>query len=519
MAADSGPVALPPLRGRQLPGWMWRQLTSMRTALILLLLLALASIPGSVFPQRGNNPLRVDQWFAENPRFSPFFDRLGFFDVYSSPWFAAVYLLLFVSLVGCVLPRTLQYWATLRAPVPPAPRRLDRLPTHRELIADAVPAEVIAAATSRLRSGRWRTRLPDPESTDAWVAAEKGYLREVGNLVFHLSLIVLLIGVAVGGLFGWKGNVIVKEGDGFSNTLTQYDAWGGGRFVDPGALAPFSFTLNTFTAEFQRGDAERGSPTRFEADVTYRSSPSTTATSMLIEVNEPLEASGAKVFLVGHGYAPRFVVTDSTGKTVFDDTVVFLPQDGAMTSTGVVKIPDATPSMGLNAIFAPTASVDAVRGPFSTFPSPDYPAVFLAAFTGDLGLDSGRPQSVYTLKTDNLTQVGLTSLVPGQTWTLDDGLGTVTFTGFERWASFQIASDPGKEVVLVSAVAAMLGLLVSLFVKRRRVWVRAIPLPNGRTRVQVGGLAKSDGYEVVGEVENLARHLAALPPGEGARVI
>jgi cytochrome c biogenesis protein len=490
---------------------MWRQLTSMRTALILLLLLALASIPGSIFPQRGNNPLRVDQWFAENPRFSPFFDWLGFFDVYSSPWFAAVYLLLFVSLVGCVLPRSWHYWLTLRAPIPPAPRRLERLPACIEVMTDAAPADVIAKATEHLKSGRWRTRLPEPATTDAWVAAEKGYLREVGNLVFHLSLIVLLVGVAVGGLFGWKGNVIVKEGDGFSNTLTQYDAWGGGRFVDPGALAPFSFTLNDFTAEFQRGDAERGSPTRFEADVTYQSSPLASAESTLIEVNEPLEADGAKVFLVGHGYAPRFVVTDSTGKTVFDDTVVFLPQDGAMTSTGVVKIPDATPSMGLNAIFAPTASVDAVRGPFSTFPSPDYPAVFLAAFTGDLGLDSGKPQSIYTLKTDNLTQVGLTSLLPGQTWTLDDGLGTVAFTGFERWASFQIAYDPGKEVVLVSAVAAMLGLLVSLFVKRRRLWVRSSTLPDGRTHVQVAGLAKSDGYDVTGEVEDLARHLGRAP--------
>lgn len=511
MVADGVSVALPPMHGRQLPGWLWRQLTSMRTALILLLLLALASIPGSVFPQRGNNPLRVDQWFAENPTFSPFFDWLGFFDVYSSPWFAAVYLLLFVSLVGCVLPRTLQYWATFRAPIPPAPRRLDRLPAYTEFTTDVAPADVIAAASSRLKSGRWRARLHGPAVSDEWVAAEKGYLREVGNLVFHLSLIVLLIGVALGGLFGWKGNVIVKEGDGFSNTLTQYDAWGGGRFVEPGALAPFSFTLNKFTAEFQRGEIERGSPTRFEADVTYQETPFSPAASTLIEVNEPLMAGGAKVFLVGHGYAPRFVVTDSTGMTVFDDTVVFLPQDGALTSTGVVKIPDATPSMALNAIFAPTASVDSIRGPISTFPSPDYPAVFLAAFTGDLGLDGGRPQSIYTLKTDDLEQVGLTSLVPGQTWTLDDDLGTVTFAGLERWASFQIAFDPGKEVVLLAAVAAMLGLLLSLFVKRRRVWVRAGVLPDGRTQVQVAGLAKSDGSGVQAEVEGLADHLAAAP--------
>ncbi len=501
----SNDAPLPPMGSVGFLRWLWRQLTSMRTALILLFLLALASIPGSVLPQRGTNPLRVDQWLIDNPSTGPFLDRLGFFDVYSSPWFAAVYLLLFVSLIGCVLPRSRQHWRAMLAPPPPAPRRLDRLPVAMTVQTDRSADDVLADARAVLKAKRWRLRSSPAGESAPWLAAEKGYLRETGNLVFHLSLVFLLVGVAIGGLFGWKGNVIIKEGDGFSNTLTQFDAWGGGKFVSANDLAPFSFTLDDFSVDFERGEAQRGSPRLFEADITYRETPTSPGVRESIEVNEPLMVDGAKVYLVGHGYAPHFVITDSTGATVFDDNVVFLPQDGNFTSTGVVKIPDADPSMGLTALFLPTAAVDEVRGPHSTFPAPDYPAVFLSAFKGDLGLDGGTPQSIYLLDTSQLEQIGLKSLLPGETWTLPDGSGTVTFTGFERWASFQIAYDPGKELVLGAAMAAIAGLLVSLFVRRRRLWVKV--LPGDATLVQVAGLAKTEAPGLEDEVAALAAGL------------
>ena len=514
-AGAVGEPALPPLGSVGLLRWMWRQLTSMRTALILLFLLALASIPGSILPQRGTNPLRVDQWLVDNPTTGPLLDRAGFFDVYSSPWFAAVYLLLFISLIGCVLPRVRQHWRAVLAPPPAAPRRLGRLPVSQESTMPASAAALLDGAEDYLRSRRWRVRRGESSVAtggdgSTWVAAEKGYSRETGNLVFHLALIFVLVAVAVGGLFGWKGNVIVREGPGFSNTLTQYDAWGGGRFVNPDALAPFSFTLDDFIVEFERNDAQEGAPRLFEADVTYRTNPADPGAPARIEVNSPLDVEGAKVFLVGHGYAPHFIVRDSTGAVVFDDTVVFLPQDGNFTSSGVVKIPDATPSLGLNGLFLPTAALDDVLGPHSTFPAPDYPAVFLSAFKGDLGLDSGAPQSVYRLDTAAMEKIGLDSLLPGETWTLPDGSGSVQFTGFQRWASFQIAYDPGKGLALVAALAAIAGLMLSLFVRRRRLWVKVVEGPQGGTLVQIAALAKNEAADLTEDVTAVAGHLASI---------
>lgn len=488
---------VPPLDGLGFWRWAWRQLTSMRTALILLFALAVASIPGSILPQRGNNPLLVDEWLTEQPTVGPILDRLGFFDVFGAPWFAAVYLLLFISLIGCVLPRVGVHWRAMRSQPPVAPRHLARLQDFHEVTSPLPPTEVIDAAERYLRSNRWRARTGVTDN-QVWVSAEKGYLRETGNLVFHLALVLVLVAVAVGGLFGWRGNVIVKEGSGFSNTLTQYDAWGGGRLSSADSIPPFAFTLNDFAVEFERGEAQRGSPRLFEASVDVQREPGGRVERDLIEVNYPLTIAGVKIFLVGHGYAPTFVVRDSSGATVLDDAIVFLPQDGNFTSTGVIKVPDSVPQLGFQGIFLPTSAIDDVRGPHSVFPDADDPSVFLSAWEGDLGLDSGIPQSIYTLKTDDMEQIGLRALIPGQTWEFPQG--EIEFTGWQRWASFQIAFDPGKEAALAAAVLATIGLTISLFIRRRRVWVKAGVAPDGSTLVQSAGLSKSEAGDVSEDV-------------------
>lgn len=497
----SEPSGPPPLGAGGFARWCWRQLTSMRVALILLFLLAVAAIPGTVLPQNGTDPIRVDDWIAGNPTWGPLLQRLGFFDVYAAPWFAAVYLLLFVSVIGCVIPRTRLHWRAMRAAPPPAPRRLDRLAGHRTWVdADETPAQVLDAASAHLRG--WRL-----VRGDGWLSAERGYLRETGNLLFHAALVALLVSVAYGALFGWRGNVIVREGYGFSDTLTQYDAWGGGRLVDPADLPPFSFVLEDFRVEFERAESQRGAPRLFEADLAVTPRPGAASEPVVVRVNEPLSVDGAKVFLVGHGYAPVLVLRDSTGRVVSDEAVVFLPQDGNFTSTGVLKAPDATPSLGFQGLFLPTAAVDEVRGPHSLFPAPDDPAVFLSAWQGDLGLDSGIPQSVYTLKTGAMTQLGLEALRPGDTWELPGGAGSVEFAGLQRWASFQIAYDPGKEAALASAMLALVGLMASLFIRRRRVWVRATQGPAGDTVVEVAGMTRSDEGDVSADVTGLAEAL------------
>ena len=479
--------------------WLWRQLTSMRTALFLLFLLALASVPGSLFPQRGSAPLRVSQYLRAHPTAGPIMDRFDLFDVFASPWFAAIYLLLFISLAGCVLPRALEHAKEVRGTPPAAPRNLNRLPVHMSWETIANPDAVIEATSSAWKSRGWRINR-----SDEWVSAEKGYARETGNVIFHLALLGLLVAVGFGSSHGFRGTVIVREGSGFANNVTQYDTFTPGRFYSADKLTPFSFTLDDFSADYQRGGQQNGAARDFRAKVSVKNSPAAEVKSALIEVNKPLRVDGASIYLVGHGYSPEFTLRDKDGNVVWQDAAIFLPQDGNFTSTGVVKAPDATPQIGIQGFFLPTVTTDFSRGPKSTFPAADDPEVYLSAWSGDLGLDSGMPQSVYRLDTTKMKRLGIEELAPGEKWTLPDSAGTLEFTGYKEWASFSISHDPGKGYALVLALLSMLGLTLSLLIPRRRAWLRISPSSDGGSLITVAGLSKTEAPGLVAEIETLA---------------
>ncbi|KRF11465.1 hypothetical protein ASG90_17135 [Nocardioides sp. Soil797] len=306
--------------------------------------------------------------------------------------------------------------------------------------------------------------------TDTDVRAEKGYLREVGNLAFHLSLLVLLVGVAIGKLFGFEGRAALAEGETFTNVQSSYDAFTPSALTQVDGLTSFSMTLESLDAEFALGGPRMGEPRAFDARVTYTRDDGS-AESTNIRPNQPLNIEGTKLFLSGHGYAPRVTVRDGDGEVAFSGPVIFLPMDGNFTSDGVIKAPNASPvQLGFQGLLLPTGP--GRESDRSQFPDLFAPRLDLTAYTGDLGMDSGLPQSVFTLERAGLEKVGDQSLRVGETMKLPDGAGTITFDGVDRFANFQIAYDPGKEISLVAAIMLMVGLTASLLIRRRRVWVR-----------------------------------------------
>jgi cytochrome c biogenesis protein len=491
----------------------WRSLTSMRTALLLLFLLALGAVPGSILPQRGLNADKVREFFTEHPTLAPLLDRLSLFDVFAAPWFAAIYLLLFLSLAGCVVPRLWRHAGALGARPPAAPRHLARLPVATSYDVDGAPADVLAAARARLRG--WRCDVRTEPDGAVVLAAERGHVKELGNLAFHLALLLLLAGVALGGLFGYKGNVLVREHDGFSNTVGAYDEFKPGRLVSPDRLAPYTLVLDDFRATYQRD----GQPATFTAHVRYSVGTDARLRPATLRVNSPLRAGGANVYLIGHGYAPHFVVHGPDGRVVFDASVPFLPRDANFNSDGVVKVPDIAPApdgsarqLGFVGFFAPT-TVRTPRGLESAFPDARDPSVTLLAYQGDLGLDSGRPQSVYALDTARMTALTdaagrpfAKTLSPGQTMVLPQGAGTLTFAGFDEFVTLSVTSDPGRQLALVAAVLAVAGLVVSLRVRRRRFWLRA-RADGSRSVVAAGGLARDDADDFTADFARLVARL------------
>lgn len=478
---------------------LWRWLTSMRTALILLFLLALAAIPGSLLPQRNLNIEKVNQYFRQHPSLAPWLDRLSAFNVFASPWFSAIYLLLFVSLIGCLVPRLRAHLtAVLRVP-PEAPSRLDRLPAHADgLELGGDPAEVAERVRALLRRKRFRVRVREQVDGGFTVSGEKGHLKETGNILFHFSLLAVLIAVALGSWYGYHADRLLIQGSdqGFCNTLQQYDDYGLGARVSPSDLEPFCLQLNGFQATYQPS----GEAKDFTASVSYTvgDGPAHPAT---IKVNDPLRLARARIYLLGHGYAPVLRYTDRYGRS---QTVVaaFPSQDSMLTSSGVVEFPDANidPKKGFDpndkqqvafsGLYIPTVSSD--TSAVSAYPAERNPMLFLTPYRGDLGLDAGIPTSVYALDqrqldTGRLKQVGsLIRLVPGGSATLDDGT-KVEFLGTRPWITTVVRYDPGETLVLVGAVLLLVSLVVMLLGRRLRVWFR-IP-PAGTS--SAGALARS----------------------------
>jgi len=504
------PSTPPALNPREFARWTWRQLTSMRTALILLFLLALAAIPGSIVPQRDVDPFAVGRWQDSHPTLTPVYEVLGLFSVFDSAWFSAIYILLMISLMGCVVPRLKLYWRGMRARPPKAPRNLARLPESRSFVVDADPATALEHARSVLRRKKYRVDV----HPDGSVCAERGYLREAGNLVFHFSVLVVLVGFAVASLFGYKGGVIVVSGQGFSNSLSQYDEFVPGAMFGPDDLSPFNFTIDAFDVEFLQGGAQAGMPTDFSADVTYQEAPGKPEKTQVLAVNHPLDLEGGSVFLVGHGYAPRVTVRDGEGSVAYQGPVVFLPQDGSFASFGVIKVPDAVPEqLGFEGLFLPTYGFTMERGPFSQFPDALDPVLSILPYQGDLGMDSGEPQSVYELDKDQLDVLKKPDgsdfrldIALGQTKQLPDGAGTITFDGVDRWVKLQVSDSPGKLVALGGVLLAIAGLLASLFIRPRRSWVR-VSSGDGRTFVELAGLDRSSGGDLKDEIDELEQLL------------
>ena len=480
---------LPELDSVGILRYAWRQLTSMRTALILLLMLGVASIPGSLFPQRTQNPIQVGQFFKDSPELARWLDRVYLFDVYGSPWFSAIYILLFISLIGCVLPRTIEHFHSARALPPSTPKNLSRMEHHSTWIADGSELE---AARAWFKSKRFRVL-----EKDGSISAEKGFARETGNLFFHLALILVLLGISFSSLFGMRGEAIINIGERFVNTPTSYDTLTYGRLYKDGNLPAFMLTTDKFDAQY---NLETSAPEDYTLDISLLREGGSVVEKKVIKVNRPLTIGSTRIYLQANGYSPVVTVRDSRGNVAFQGPVPFLPQDSNLRSIGAIKVPDAEPQIGFVGSFVPTYVRDPNGGgALSAFPKALDPRLLLAAWAGDLGLDSGIPQSVYRIDTSDMLQVGLKSLKPGEVFEYPGG--SIKFEGYIQWVNLNFVADPGKNFALLGGIVAILGLLASLFTRRRRIWIRV------GTQVEVAGLAKNDAPGLDVEIAQFIRIL------------
>ncbi|MCB0888742.1 MAG: cytochrome c biogenesis protein ResB, partial [Nocardioidaceae bacterium] len=251
---------------------------------------------------------------------------------------------------------------------------------------------------------------------------------------------------------------------------------------------------------------------------TYRDDPQAEPQERTVSVNHPLNVNGTNVFLIGHGYAPHITVRNTDGSIAFSGPVVFLPEDSSFRSFGVLKVPDASnptdTQIGLEGELYPTYGFSNETGPFSAYPDAKSPFISMVLWTGDLGLDSGKPQSVYALDKAKLDKVMKSEkaqyrvdLPMGATKELPDGLGTVTFDSIDRFVKLQVSKTPAQWVTLLGVILALIGMLGSLFIRPRRIWVRLRREGEG-SLAEVAGLDRSSGGNLGAELDDLVADLA-----------
>lgn len=512
---DSSPVG-PKLGPIEWVRWAWRQLTSMRVALLLLLALAVAAVPGSLIPQESADPNGVIEWRTNNPQLSGIVDAVQGFTVYTSVWFSAIYLLLFISLIGCVVPRLRHHWRSLRARPPRTPTRFDRLPSRSSTTLPVSAEAALAAAERVLKGKRYRT-----ERYGTSISAERGYFRESGNLLFHSALVGVLLTVFVGGGFTYTGQRVVTTGSTFSNVQSGYDTFTPGRFFTDSDLSPYSLRLDHLAVQYAQGLSDLGSPLDYTATVT--TTEAGVASQHTIKVNSPLEVGGTSVYLLGNGYAPNITVTNANGSIAFSGVVPFRPLDATLRSLGVIKVRN-TPGtqFGFQGFLYPTVGTYSNGEKYSFYPGLGLkgfgsPLVTLNMYTGPIPVT---PESDFALDTGSMTEVAgaqsksgvkAIELAIGQTQTLPNGLGTIRLNGISRYAAFDVHHDPSQGFVAVFVALAVLGLIVSLLVPRRRMWVKVAEEREGEVALEYAALARGDDPNLERAVAELQRdHAAAL---------
>jgi cytochrome c biogenesis protein len=486
----------------------------MRTALVLLLLVALAAVAGSLVPQVGVADARIAATFRDHPLRARIFDQLGLFDVYGSWWFTVLYVLLLVSLGACLLPRTRAFVRNLRTKPVPA-RELDGMRHYAELTVPVGPDHAILGARRVLRRRLFRVNGPNGRPA---IAADKGLARELGSLLFHWSFFLLLIGIVWGKGTGFTGRAVIVEGQRWVETHANYDGTlREGRFFGEDHTG-----AQVLVRDFQVTYRPTGQPEDFVTRATISRADGSEARDVAIRVNEPAEFDGVRYYQFGYGWAP-VVQARGGGKLIASEPIV-CTQDPSPEGVSplqlpwncVLKLPSLDPQVGVTFELWPdsrglvsllqTGTAMPMFGEYA-------PVMSYTVYEGDLR--SELVQQAGVLDTTAMREVDRGVIGAGDTVSIAEGV-SMTFSDLRRYTVLEVARDRGLWIVFAAAILVLAGLLPALYTSRRKLWVTA-EADGGGAVLKVGGFALQRRQQFEEEFSKLVTRLERASR-EGERV-
>ncbi len=407
-------------------------LSSVPLALGLLIALAVTSIFGTVILQQGD-PAQYQETYG-----APLTSLIRFLDLdrmYHSWWFLVLLGLLLVNITLCSAKRFPRAWSLMTGPAQPLDDDLFRRLKYRASLkhgGDAAAALEAAGRVLAARVGR-PARLAGPGGTTLTV--DRGWYGRLGVYITHLSILILAVGVLMGGMRGYRGDMTLVDRAGRTdlaegNVSDRVEVWGGGN----DRRLPFSIRCDRVSVEYYEDDPDQVKD--YFSDLTVLEGGREVMRKR-IEVNSPLRYKGRSFFQSNYGVHPASTVTlevlDRSGRVAGPALTLRPGQAFTVLNDSASHRLVSLTRMGGEVLVVKMSRQDAHGGG-------EY------SFRGDSRDFAARMGWLVTFRVKSADIIQYTGL--------------------------QVSKDPGVPVIWLACVIMIGGLYVTFFVAHQRVWVR-----------------------------------------------
>jgi len=415
---------------------VWKFFTSIKLAIFIIIILAIASIIGTIIEQ--NQPLeKYRQVYTDGA--IRLFESLNLFDMYHSWWFLLLLVLFTVNLSCCTIDRLPRAVKVVRNPKTTLDESLEMSLSHVDRWKRKGGLEGLADTYKSAMGGAFAKTLVTENSGTLHLYAEKGIISRFGVYVTHLSIIIIFIGAIIGNVFGFKGFANIVEGESVRTIPTR----GGTNHVDLG----FAVRCNKFWVDFYPS----GQPKEYASDLSVLENGREVLRKKIV-VNDPLQYKGIWFYQSSYGAA------------------------GAASATLAVHTPDG----GKGETVSLAAGQKKEIPGYGTVSGVDYQNDFQG-----LG-----PALLVVLEKPGKP--------PAQFWLLraypnfDRQRGDsryLSFAGVDQifYTGLQVARDPGVNIVWVGCTLMVIGIMIAFFMSHQRLWIRLSRGGDGRVEVVLAG--------------------------------
>jgi len=428
---DSGGL----LRGNQgFKDKIWRFFSSVKLTIFILIILAVTSISGTLIAQKASPEAYIKAFGESGYRI---IKALGLYDVYHSWWFVSILAFLSLNLIVCSLDRFPRAWRFIRHPDKwPSVDALEAYQQSAVLSIFLTSEEAANVVSHEIKAKGFKCEKKT-EGNAIRLFAQKGVINRLSVYITHLSVLIILLGGIVDGLFGFSGSMTIVEGESSRNVIL----FGTNKRI----TLPFDVKCESFEIEYYENTKI---PKEYRSTITILDKGVPVLTKV-IRVNHPLRFKGIKFYQASYG-------TLSTNEGVLNLAVTSAKRE----FTVKVKVGESVPLE------------DGYRLRFVAF----YPDLVLGPGNQPMSRSNELRNPAALLEVDKGDEMLYRSWVFAfypNIHSLKNVPFRFRYLSFKalQYTGLQVSKDPGVWIVWVGCVLILIGLITTFFISHRRIWV------------------------------------------------